>query len=69
MEFFYSKRRRFDPEFALMKARNRRFRHRLLCLTPMMQQRLFCGPQHQIVSYYNDFAVKWRCGFDWKQWS
>ena len=42
-------------------------RHCLLCLAPVMRQRLFCGSQHQIVSYDNDFTVKWRRGFDWKQ--
>jgi len=41
--------------------------HWLLWLTPMMQQGVFCGSQHQIVSYENEFTVKWRRGFDWKQ--
>jgi hypothetical protein len=36
-------------------------------LPPMMQQRFFCGPQHQLVSYDNEFTVSWRRGFDWKQ--
>ena len=39
----------------------------LLCLAPGMHWRFFCGPQYQIVSYDNEFAVKWRRGFDWKQ--
>jgi hypothetical protein len=39
---------------------------RLLCLAPVMQQGLFCGSQHEIVSYNNEFTVKWRRGFDWK---
>jgi len=38
-----------------------------MCLAPVMHQRLFCGSQHQIVSYDNEFTVKWRRGFDWKQ--
>jgi len=42
-------------------------RHWLLCLAPVMHQRLFCRSQHQIVSYDNDFTVKWRRRFDWKQ--
>jgi hypothetical protein len=49
------------------KGHSRLSRHWLLCLTLMMQQGLFCGPQHQIVSYDNEFTVKWRRRFDWKQ--
>jgi len=39
----------------------------LLRLTPVMQQRLFCQPQHQLVSYHNYFIVGWCDGLDWKQ--
>jgi hypothetical protein len=39
----------------------------LLCLAPVMQQKLFCRPQHQLVSYHNDFTGGWCHGFDWKQ--
>ena len=42
-------------------------KHWLLCPSPVMHQRLFCESQHQIVSYDNEFTVKWRRGFDWKQ--
>jgi hypothetical protein len=38
-----------------------------LCLTTVMQQRLFFGPQRQLISYDNEFAVRRRRGFDWKQ--
>ena len=51
-------------------ARNSRLpKHCLLCAALVMHQRLFCGPQHQLVAYDNVFTVKRRCGFDWKQWS
>jgi hypothetical protein len=39
----------------------------LLCPAPVMHQRLFRGSQHEIISYDNEFTVKWRRGFDWKQ--
>jgi hypothetical protein len=39
----------------------------LVCLAPVMHHGLFRGPQHQIVSYDNEFTVKWRRGLDWKQ--
>src|SRR5215471_14066905 len=32
-----------------------------------MQHRLFCRPQHQLVSYHNDFTVGWCGGLDWKE--
>jgi len=38
-----------------------------LCVAPLMQQGLFCGVQHQLVSYDNEFTVRWRRGFDCKQ--
>jgi len=41
--------------------------HWLLCRASVMQQGLFCGPQHHIISYDNEFTVKWRRGFDWKK--
>ena len=41
----------------------------LLWLAPVMQQRLFWGPHRQLVSYDDEFTVRWRRGFDWKQWS
>ena len=34
----------------------------LLCLTPVMQQKLFCRPKHQLVAYDNDFPVKGAAG-------
>jgi hypothetical protein len=30
------------------------------------QQRLSCGPHHEIVSDDNEFTVRWRRRFDWK---
>jgi hypothetical protein len=39
----------------------------LMCRDPVKQQGLFCGPQHQLVSYGNDFTIKWRRGFDWEK--
>ncbi len=42
-------------------------RHQLVYLDPVMHRRLFCGSQHQIVFYDNEFTVRWRRGFDWKQ--
>jgi hypothetical protein len=44
-------------------------RYWLLWLAPVMQQRLFWGPHRQLVSYDDEFTVRWRRGFDWKQWS
>jgi hypothetical protein len=32
-----------------------------------MQHGLFCRPQHQLVSYHNDFTVGWYYGLDWKE--
>ena len=49
----------------MMKAIAVLSRHWLLCLASVMQQGLFCGPQHQIISYDNELTVKWRRRFDW----
>jgi len=44
---------------------------KLVTLDPLvlpLEKRLFRGTQYQLVSYDNDFAINWRCWFDWKQW-
>jgi hypothetical protein len=40
---------------------------RLVRRQAVMQQKLFCGPQHRVVSYGNEFTIKWRRGFDWEK--
>jgi len=39
----------------------------LMCRDPVMQQGLFCAPQHQLVSNGNELTIKWRRGFDWEK--
>jgi hypothetical protein len=43
------------------------FQECLVCRNPVIQQGLFCGLQHQLISYVNEFTVRWRLGFDWKK--
>ena len=34
---------------------------------PVIEQAFSCIPHHRIVSYNNEFTVKWRRGFGWKK--